>query len=79
MNWRNVRMRFAVIYSGERLSSITPCAYPLVSDTVHCGIDDPILRQSVRVCDPDKAISMSEGKSHYCLNHILFYSFLTLP
>uniref|UniRef100_A0A915PTG4 Uncharacterized protein n=1 Tax=Setaria digitata TaxID=48799 RepID=A0A915PTG4_9BILA len=45
---------------AERLLSITPCAYPLLSDTVHCGIDDADLRQTVRVCDPDKAISMSE-------------------
>ncbi|VDK58140.1 unnamed protein product [Anisakis simplex] len=47
-------------FSAERLSSVTPCAYPLVSDAIHCGIDDPLLRQSVRVCDPDKVISMSE-------------------
>lgn len=46
----------------ERLLSITPCAYPLLSDTVHCGIDDADLRRNVRVCDPDKAISMSEVK-----------------
>ncbi|VDN05291.1 unnamed protein product [Thelazia callipaeda] len=45
--------------NSERLSSITPCAYPLLSDTTHCGIDDTKLK-SVQVCDPDKAISMSE-------------------
>ncbi|VIO99844.1 Uncharacterized protein BM_BM10741 [Brugia malayi] len=45
---------------AERLLSITPCAYPLLSDTIHCGIDDANLRKSVRVCDPDKVISMSE-------------------
>ncbi|MCP9260601.1 hypothetical protein DINM_003590 [Dirofilaria immitis] len=45
---------------AERLLSITPCAYPLLSDTIHCGIDDVNLKKSVQVCDPDKAISMSE-------------------
>ncbi|CAG9535405.1 unnamed protein product [Cercopithifilaria johnstoni] len=48
------------IIRAERLSSITPCAYPLLSDTVRCGIDDVNLRKSVRICDPDKVISMSE-------------------
>ncbi|EFO19093.2 hypothetical protein LOAG_09401 [Loa loa] len=48
------------ISNAERLSSITPCAYPLLSDTIHCGIDDVNLQKSVPVCDPDKAISMSE-------------------
>lgn len=53
---------FFKFYSAERLLSITPCAYPLLSDTTRCGIDDVNLRRSVRVCDPDKAISMSESK-----------------
>ncbi|VDO58128.1 unnamed protein product [Onchocerca flexuosa] len=47
-------------YSAERLLSITPCAYPLLSDPIRCGIDDVNLRKNVQVCDPDKAISMSE-------------------
>ncbi|VDN00333.1 unnamed protein product, partial [Onchocerca ochengi] len=45
---------------AERLLSITPCAYPLLSDTIRCGIDDVNLRKNVQVCDPDNAISMSE-------------------
>lgn len=56
-----------LICSAERLSSVTPCAYPLLSDSVHCGIDDADLRKSVRVCDPDKAISMSEGPHNLIL------------
>ncbi|VDN50355.1 unnamed protein product [Dracunculus medinensis] len=46
--------------NGERLLSITPCAYPIPSNIFDCGISDIELLQDIKLCDPDQTISMSE-------------------
>lgn len=52
-------------FSGERLLSITPCAYPIPSNIFDCGISDIELLQDIKLCDPDQTISMSEGSFYF--------------